>query len=1230
MKLLRLQFSNLNSLKGTSKLIDFEAEPFRSSGLFAITGSTGAGKTTILDAITLALYGKAPRYGSTPNPEMVMSRHTGECSAEVEFECSSGAYRASWSLRRARGKSDGKVQGAVRRITRCDSGEILAQSLRECEEKIEELTGLDYPRFLRSVMLAQGEFAAFLKSDPKERTELLQEVTGTQIYNEISKAAYQAHSEAAQVCRDLEIRQGAVKLLSEEDLAFLKTKKSDLHEEIKALQLKFDQEQKHLQYLQMEVRLRAEADQCDVMLRELQENREAFGPKSEALAKHRNLLPMQQDLSAWSHAGVEIKNLVGKHNQLEARIPLHKEELNRVEKLVQEAFESYQKLQEQEAPNRAKFAQVRILDEQIRQSENRLNQQANDLMLLNKELPKSESKLQMTNQAIELSEKALNQMKAWFEEHQSSSNLGEVLPSLESRVEAWEGHEKKRVDFISTKEALAKKRVNFEHQLEASSVRYQKQSEIVNQLQTEIQNLKEQLEVFLKGCSKTELEESLSGLKHRGDHLRQLAASLTRYKKYYASYEKLIENRAQVMKNLERVEKDSLPLQEKLKLQQELVEGKKRELRLLELSQSLEQHRANLMKGEPCPLCGALEHPQMDADWNLVEELAKRTQECKQAERAHNDTLVEQQQLQKEVVAFQTQFEENVKSEALKSEECRGEKKEVYRLVEHLQLQQDLDDLDLSAIDEEIKELEEEALQREKLLKGFHSGESRLRELENKLKQEHSTLHQNELAKQDALNACQMQTQAEQRLQEDEAAVSEAIETEQRRFLQEAAAWLTPKHSSIVAWKNAKELVLVWRDDYAEYLDQVKQKETLSAKRVLLDKSLIEVRGEVQQLNVKIAETTKLHGEAQSELEKGRKERTTLFGVAEVQEEELQFSRHLKISQEAHQQMNAKKDRAIQEIAHQEAQLAAWSEEILLRRETQTQHEQSLIQRLSLLGFGSIAEALTQFLEESKFKQWTEEDNALKERELRLLSKKESIVEQRKALPEFQEEELDAIPALQQELRQEQEYLREKMMNLGALKNQIEEDASNRKTHASFLVELNKAFKEKSRWSLLNDLIGSASGMKFAQFAQSLTLERLVQLANRHLKKLNARYSISREKESPESLGLEIIDHFQADSVRSMTSLSGGESFLASLALALGLSELVGGKHRVESLFIDEGFGTLDAETLDVAMDALENLRNSQKTIGIISHVEAMKERISTQIQVVKLDGGVSQLKIVD
>ncbi|KFC99862.1 SbcC family exonuclease [Kluyvera ascorbata ATCC 33433] len=213
----------------------------------------------------------------------------------------------------------------------------------------------------------------------------------------------------------------------------------------------------------------------------------------------------------------------------------------------------------------------------------------------------------------------------------------------------------------------------------------------------------------------------------------------------------------------------------------------------------------------------------------------------------------------------------------------------------------------------------------------------------------------------------------------------------------------------------------------------------------------------------------------------------------------------------------------------------------------------------------------------------------------------------------------------QMQLQQISRQLRENSERQGELRQQLKQDEENRQQQQALFLEIEKASAALEDWAHLNALIGSKEGDKFRKFAQGLTLDNLVWLANEQLSRLHGRYLLQRKVS--DALELEVVDTWQADAVRDTRTLSGGESFLVSLSLALALSDLVSHKTRIDSLFLDEGFGTLDSETLDTALDALDTLNASGKIIGVISHVEAMKERIPVQIKVKKINGlGYSRL----
>ena len=295
-------------------------------------------------------------------------------------------------------------------------------------------------------------------------------------------------------------------------------------------------------------------------------------------------------------------------------------------------------------------------------------------------------------------------------------------------------------------------------------------------------------------------------------------------------------------------------------------------------------------------------------------------------------------------------------------------------------------------------------------------------------------------------------------------------------------------------------------------------------------------------------------------------------------------------------------------------------------RHEHTQNQEDLLFALQALGYASIAEAEMGCLDSTEAEELNQQDQQLNQRlsisrhDLGNEQMRRAALEQETRTTQPEEE----LQAQLEQLRQQQDELSQQ---LGRVQVQLEKDAELRQNQRTLTDQIEKQQQEHRRWASLSELIGSADGTKFSRFAQSLTLAHLVNLANRHLQKLSDRYQL--QKRQGACVEMDIVDRYQADAVRSLESLSGGETFLVSLALALGLSDLARRNHPIDCLFIDEGFGTLDADTLDTALAALETFQAGGKTIGIISHVEALKERLTTQIQVRKNDNGNSTLAVI-
>lgn len=264
MKIISLRFKNINSLKGEWK-IDFSKEPFASSGLFAITGATGAGKTTILDAICLALYHRTPRLDEPSPADKVMTRHTGECLSEVEFEVKDRRYRAFWEVRRARKNSNGKLQAPRVELAEVNvelnagvniesgSGEdassgdkILADKVKEKDQLVAKITGLDFGRFTKSMLLAQGGFAAFLNAEAGKRADLLEQITGTEIYGRISAEVFNRFRAEEQSLALLRDRNNHVDLLAADVVAEQQASQLVLEQRIKDAQVEINHHQQSI------------------------------------------------------------------------------------------------------------------------------------------------------------------------------------------------------------------------------------------------------------------------------------------------------------------------------------------------------------------------------------------------------------------------------------------------------------------------------------------------------------------------------------------------------------------------------------------------------------------------------------------------------------------------------------------------------------------------------------------------------------------------------------------------------------------------------------------------------------------------------------------------------------------------------------------------------------------------------------------------------------------------
>lgn len=1301
MRIIELRLKNLNSLKGEWH-IDFSDPAFINEGIFAITGQTGAGKTTILDAICLALYGETPRINSiSKNSNEVMTRQTAECFAEVVIDLGGKHYRCRWGQRRAHNKPDGNLQDATHEIAvlgvnastnNSDSSDkdekpadqILESKLSRTKAKIIELTRMDFQQFTRSILLAQGSFSAFLKAKPEERADILEKITGTDIYATISTHVFEKKRAEEAILTNLRTGLEGLSLLSEEE-------ESQLEKDVKDLGVQQAKQRQTLASLERQLKWlddiheqQQKLSQHQNDLTNAQSTQQEFTPEATRLSLAMAALEIDSPYGELSHNRQALANFKQEQEHLLEQIASQQATLKTATATLVAAKAAEQQAMEQLQSQSPIHKQVRKLDVQIQQQSTTISNEQARQAELEKDIQRLSQAIENDQQQEQNLKSQLNSIEQYFNNYPELSDLDSDIATNTThctRLKALlEDNAKLAADKLSSEQANQSRQaalLDLKKQQAQDAAHSSKQKEHLAELQRQQADL-------LQGKQVHDLRQQQSHITDMTAQLEPISYKLQQVTEINIERQQL-ETAMANQTDLATLAANIKATEDAIQTATEQRQEKQDHLALSQKVAKLEDYIKLLEDGQPCPLCGAAEHPYSSSDHPLLANNAQTQQ-------------TQEQQLQTQIEALSQTIKTHERTLADQRVALATANNELERQHQRLanlqtraqeingQLQSTIANLVTNASDyaeplltivQPLRASYANATQRSETI---HQVKQQLEQHRVKLS---TTLNQYDELSQavdetrtavTALEAAQLQVTKQvneltssislddQRIENiDTATVSNF--TELTTVVMHITDLVNKYHNCLsitMADGHLDDITeLPTKSALATLQESIKQRqvssqdeckvfmETLRQQHRALQKLSEHLRTERQQqqtlatalsgmaaqidtkqtqLEEKARELDKLSQwlkDETSSIEGLKTERKALFGDKDCDAEADKLRKILEAEREQLVTAQRALDSAEQTLQQSQERQEQLTHNISATETTLATQQATFSKLLADSQFATEQAFLAARLpkEERDALQQRKQtiETALQQAQLRLSATQEKLttlqdepltIENRETLADRQQQQQTAINTLSE--------------RIGAINQQLRDNEARKGEQQAQLERITEQTRKLEVWNNLHALIGSKDGKKFRTFAQGLTFDIMVSHANAQLHKMSDRYLLKRDDNSP--LELNVIDNYQGGEIRSTKNLSGGEGFIISLALALGLSQMASQNIRVDSLFLDEGFGTLDEDSLEIALTTLTSLQQEGKLIGVISHVQALKERILTQIKVEKLSGGHSQV----